>query len=131
MMLQSRRPGNYSKEYTQFDTVQKIKAVFSNQVRADLYSNERTLAMGDSRGKYQKLSHDSRGLFLFYRFNIGLKIRMGQLWRQNRALSTTLLLRMSSKVQGRIEDEEGPRKVHKWIFYASYLVLCYVYLCEG
>ena len=76
-ILFSRKSGRHSTTYTQYDTIRKLRTAFSNQVRAAPQSNKRTLAIGDTAGTYQRLGEDACGSFWYYRFNKGLKCRMG------------------------------------------------------
>ena len=131
MVLHSRLPGRYSKDHTQFDTIRQLRTAYSNQVKAAPQANWNTLAIGDSKGRYQRLGQDPCGSFWFYRFNIGLKNRMGQDWRPNRALSTKLLLKISSKAneKSRISDYKSER--YMWLVFLVYTMICYVTSLRG
>jgi hypothetical protein len=39
MVIQSRQPGRYSSEYTQFETIRKLRSAFSNHCRATAKAN--------------------------------------------------------------------------------------------
>ena len=117
MVLHSRLPGRYSKDHTQFDTIRQLRTAYSNQVRAAPQSNCNTLAIGDSKGRYQRLGQDACGSLWFYRFNLGLKNRMGQDWRPNRALSTSLLLKMLGKANEKSKDSETNSERHRWLVF--------------
>jgi hypothetical protein len=47
MLLASRKPGKYSKQYSQWDTIRKIRTVFSNQYKASPQFNRDIVALGD------------------------------------------------------------------------------------
>jgi hypothetical protein len=58
MVLQSCRPGKYSPDYTQFETIRKLRSVFFNHCWASAQSNCISLALGDQKGKYQHFLTD-------------------------------------------------------------------------
>jgi hypothetical protein len=93
MLLHSRRPGSYSDAYTQFDTIRTLKP-HSQTIgcRASAKANRTAMCLGDQKGKYQRFSTDPCSSFWFYRFVEGARIRMGQDWRPNKAISIELLL---------------------------------------
>jgi hypothetical protein len=47
---------------------------------------------GCSEGKYQRFSTDPCSSFWFYHFIEGVRLRMGQDWRPNKAISVKLLV---------------------------------------
>ena len=131
IVLLSRQKGRNSNNYMQYDTIRKLRTAFSNQVRAAPQANRRTLAIGDTAGKYQRLGEDACGSFWYYRFNLGLKCRMGQLWKPNRALSLPLLLSLLEKVEERIKGAFNDKDSHRWVVFSTYVVVCYVISLRG
>ena len=130
-ILFSRKSGRHSADYTQYATIRKLRTAFGNQVRAAPQANKRTLAIGDTAGLYQRLGEDICGSFWYYRFNKGLKARMGQLWKPNRALSTILLLELLKKVEGQIAEAVMGRDRHRWIIFSAYVTVCYTISLRG
>lgn len=131
MVMHSRMLGCRSKDNSQFDTVHQLRTTHTNQVRASPQSNRSTLAMGDAaRGNYQRLGKIHVVLFGF-RFNIGLKNRIGQNWRPNRALLIKLLLILLEKADERIDNINISGEMHKWIMFSTYTVVCYVVSLRG
>jgi hypothetical protein len=134
MLLHSRRPGRYSKEYTQFDTIRKLRTVFSNHCRATAQANRSSLAIGDTKGKYQRLGDDACSSFWFHRFIEGCKRRMGQDWRPNKAISKQLMIRVLLEAEHRIDAAPSQADLNRWIVFHSYALVCYVVSlrgCEG
>ena len=131
MVLHSRLSGRYPKDHTQFYTIRQLRTAYSNQVKTAPQSNCNTLAIGDSKGRYQRLGQDACGSLWFYRFNLGLKNRMGQDWRPNRALSTSLLLKMLGKANEKSKDSETKSERHRWLVFLAYAVVCYVTSLRG
>jgi hypothetical protein len=134
MLLHSRRPGSYSAAYTQFDTIRKLRTAFSNHCRASANVNRRSMALGDQKGQYKWCSSDPCSSFWFYRFIEGARIRMGQDWRPNKALSIDLLLATLESVKLKIREAVSLQDRNRWIVLHTYVVVCYTCSlrgCEG
>jgi hypothetical protein len=52
-VLASRRPGKYSENHTQWDSIRKYRTAFANHIRSSPQANCKPLALGDDRGKLQ------------------------------------------------------------------------------
>jgi hypothetical protein len=88
-------------------------------------------SLGDAKGNYQRFSTDPCGSFWFYRFNLGMKGRMGQDWRPNKGMSVELYLRVLDEVGLRIAGAPSPRDLNRWIVFHSYAVVLYVLSLRG
>jgi hypothetical protein len=130
-ILYSRRPGRHSNEYTQFDTVRKLRTAYSNHCRSTAQANRSSWAIGDTKGKYQRLGTDPCGSFWFYRFMEGLKRRMGQDWRPNKAISKALMLRVLIEADNRVEAAASPAEQNRWVVFYTYSMICYVVSLRG
>jgi hypothetical protein len=126
MLLNSRNPGRYSKNYCQWDTIRKLRTAFANQVRASPQANRKAVSMGDQDGKYQRLSTDSCASFWFYCFLEGCKRRMGQDWRPNQALSMPLMLAVLEMTNSCIDNAVSGEDTHQWIVFHVYTTISYV-----
>jgi hypothetical protein len=134
ILLHSRRPGSYSNAYTQFDTIQKLRTAFSNHCQASPKANRTTMSLGDQKGKYTRFSTDTCSLFWFYRFVEGARIRMGQDWRPNKALSIELLLLLLESTELKIQESVSLNDKSRGIVFHTYVVVCYTCSlrgCEG
>jgi hypothetical protein len=134
MLLHSRRPGSYSGAYTQFETIRKLRTAFSNHCRASAKANRTAMCLGDQKGKYQRFSTDPCSSFWFYRFVEGARIRMGQDWRPNKAISIELLLLLLESTELKIQEAESLGDRNRWIVFHAYVVTCYTCSlrgCEG
>jgi hypothetical protein len=131
ILLYSRRQGKHSRTNLQFDTIRKLRSAYSNHVRASPQSNREAIALGDSKGNYQRFSKDPCGSFWFYRFMKGMKSRMGQDWRPNKGMTTGLLLRVLEEANLRIDGSVSPRELNRWIVFHTYAVISYVLSLRG
>jgi hypothetical protein len=77
-LMYSRLPGRYNKTHCQFDTIRKLRSVYSYFIRASTQGNKVTYALCDSKGKYQRqrFNTDVCVSLLFERFQEGLKRQM-------------------------------------------------------
>ena len=56
--MQSIKPGKFSADYTQFQTIRKHQSTFGNQIRALAQPNARPVVSVDKKGKYQRITHN-------------------------------------------------------------------------
>ena len=131
MVLYSTRPGRHDRNYTQFDTIRKLRTVCGNFIRAYGNSNHLNLAMSDQKGGYQVISQDESASFWFKQFIIGTKNRMGQVWKPNRGMLTKLLLELIKVIEEKIENQIVAIDTHKWIVFSTYVTLTYVLSLRG
>ena len=131
ILLYSRREGQNS-ENLQYDTIWSFRTVYANYVRASPQGNVQSLALGDTHGKYQRLSTDPCSSLWFCRFMEGLKNRMGQVWLPNRAFSNELRDAFFEKVEEKIgnarEDED---QHHRWMVFGFYAMAVYILSLRG
>jgi hypothetical protein len=92
------------------------------------------MALGDQKGQYKRFSTDPCSSFWFYRFVEGARIRMGQDWRPNKALSIDLLLALLESAELKITEAVSLRDRNRWIVFHAYVAVCYTCSlrgCEG
>jgi hypothetical protein len=130
-VLYSRRPGRHTNEHTQFDTIRKLRTAYSNHCRSTAQANRESWAIGNTKGKYQRLVIDPCGSFWFFQFMEGLKRRMGQDWRPNKAITKPLMLRVLTEADNRVEGSASPEERNRWIVFYAYAMTCYVVSLRG
>jgi hypothetical protein len=131
MLLHSQRPGSYSESYTQFETVRKLRAAFSNHCRASAKANRISMALGDQKGRYLRFATDPSSLFWFYCFIEGARTRMGQDWRPNKAISINLLLLLIESADLEAREAVSLWDKNRWVVFHAYVVVCYTILLRG
>ena len=131
ILLYSERPGKYSKDHLQYDTIRKLRSSYSDFVRSSSAVNQVTLSMSDFSGNYQRLVTDPCGSLWFKRFMEGLRNRMGQLIKPNRALSHKLILELLKFVDVRFVSEIHQEDSHAWLVFQSYVTITYVLSLRG
>ncbi len=115
ILMQSRRPGRHGITHTQYETIRELRSTYSSHIRSLPVSNINNLAIVDQRGRYTHLGIDKCGSLWFIRFMIGLKYRMGNVWKPNKGLSHQPLLTVIWSVEERILEAEHSEEEHKWI----------------
>ena len=104
ILLYSLKKGNHDKTYTQFETIRKLRSVYSNHCRTLPLANKSQLSMVDAKGSYSRLSTDKCGSLWFQRFMSGCQKRMGIIWKPNTALSIPLLMLLMEEAEKNIEE---------------------------
>ena len=127
MVAKSLEPGRHSASHMQWDTIRKLRASYSNQIRAAAVSNSITLTLSNNKGSgYERLTADPCGSLWFNRFMTGCKNRMGQDCRPNRAISSELMVALLCLVEARITDAGTLEKRERWVMVGAYFYFCYV-----
>jgi hypothetical protein len=89
MLLKSREPGRYA-GYQQFESIRKLRAGYSNIYMASLAGSESLRTVGGEKSKFF-LNHCPTHSLWFERFARGCLSRMGQIVRQDRAVSLEVM----------------------------------------
>jgi hypothetical protein len=133
MLLALKRPGRYSEEYTQYDTIRKVRTAYSNFARSSVQANAGVLAFGDDRGRAQRLVQDPVSSYWFSRFFLGCKRRMGQDWRPNLAMSTELILEVLNRAKENLSHNNSCTNEEKqnWVTFGCYIATTYVLSLRG
>jgi hypothetical protein len=131
MVLDSTNPGRYARDHKQWDTVRKLRTVYSSHSKASPQENSSSLAFGDDKGRAHRLVSDKCSSYWFGRFFVGCKRRMGQDWRPNKAFSIDLITTTLEMITIRIAEATTPVMKHKWIVFGTYLVTTYVMSLRG
>ena len=119
MVLRSLNPGRYG-AYSQFDTIRKIRSVYSNSYMISSEGCDCATSSGRVGGKnfYTKCPTQS---FWFQKFNLGCLKRMGQIVKKDLAISIDILLHLLRV----IKDDIG--RVDGW--HRNLLVMAGAYSC--
>jgi hypothetical protein len=90
MLLKSTQPGRYDTSYTQFETLQKLRAAYSNFYHASAVSNATAMTLGRDTAKSFLTTCPTQSMW-FERFAKGCLKRMGQEVRQDLAVSIHIM----------------------------------------
>ena len=127
MVVSSLGAGRHVKSHKQFDTIRKLRTSFSNQVRAGREANANPITLSDAEGKsYQRFCRDACGSLWFHRFTVGCRIRMGQDWRPNQAISIELMHLLLARTELRVRTSLSEEERDKWLLAGGYFCICYV-----
>jgi hypothetical protein len=89
MVLKSRTPGQYA-HYQQFETIRKLRAGYSNVFMASVGGVQSLRTVGGERAKHY-LNQCPTHLLWFERFSKGCLSRMGQIVKQDLAISLDIM----------------------------------------
>jgi hypothetical protein len=104
MVLKSREAGRYA-DYQQYETIRKLRAGYSNIYQASLLGMSHLKIMGGDKAK-QCLSDCPTNSLWFERFSRGCLSRMGQIVKQDRAVSLPLMHALCSGLEEEWERAE-------------------------
>ena len=131
MLQYSRRPGKHAANHTQHDTFRKLKSAYGNWIRTTVPSNLNTWVAGDSEGKVNRIQKDISGSLWFHRFNLGIKFRMGSIWKPNKGFSINLLTEVLKRAEEKRAEQDSQHAKHTWTVFVTYSVLSYVLSLRG
>ena len=131
MVMHSCKPGKYSANYTQWDTIRKFRSSYATFARTTPQGCKEVLALADDKGQIERFVQDGTASYWFSRFFIGCKRRMGQDWRPNHAFSIELLEEIFCKIEERIEESDNAIERLKWITFAAYCAVTYTLSLRG
>ena len=112
-------------------TVRSFRMVYSNFVCAAPQSNVQPWSLGEPSGRYSRFGANPCGSLWLTRFMERMKIRMGQIWLPNRALSNNLRDEFFHQFQMRVDGEVDLESKHRWIVFQSYVICGYVVSLQG
>jgi hypothetical protein len=61
----------------------------------------------------------------------GLKQRMGQDWRPNKAISKALMIKVLEEAYHRVDGATSQEEQNRWIVFYTYAMTCYVVSLRG
>jgi hypothetical protein len=89
MIMKSREPGKYA-EYQQFESIRKLRAGFTNVYMTSVIGTESLRTVGGDKAKYFLNNCPTHSTW-FEKFSKGCLSRMGQVVKQDRAISLDLM----------------------------------------
>lgn len=131
ILMHSRQSGKYHASHVQFETIRRLRTSYSSHVRSTPGANVGQMCWVDKMGHYTRLAEDKCGSLWFNRFMVGLKMRMGQTLKQNKAMSNQLLLKLIQKAEGYITEDFRCEETAAWIVFVTYVVISYVVSLRG
>ena len=130
MLWDSLDEGQYA-DYKQFNTVRKLKSAVSNLWEASAIGGARTFCLSsEDKKKVTEFSTGPTQSRWFKRFKQGTKVRMGEIVKQNKALSREILHALLEVARERIAVERGDQQALT-ISVATYLVVCFCASLRG
>jgi hypothetical protein len=109
MLMKSTQPGRYDNEYTQFETLRKLRAAYSNFYHASATSANTAMTLGRDTAKSFLTTCPTQSMW-FEMFAKGCLKRMGQEVRQDLAVSIHVMKALQELLENEwhasLEDEK-------------------------
>jgi len=124
MLVASRGKGKYA-DYTQFQTIRKLRSAYSNLYEASAMGARDTLSLVSSvaMNTGQMTACPTQSSW-FTRFSLGCRKRMGQIVKQDLGISIEVFMALLDEFRIRIDEAEGDEKA-ELISVNAYTVLSY------
>jgi len=124
MLVKSTKPGRHNHAYTQFETMRKLCAAYSNMFHASARSNTETLTLGRDVSK-SFLTTCPTQYGWFERFSSGCLQRMGQGVKQDLAVSIQLMLAFQAGLESEWQDAQTTAKRVQLAMIGAYALIAY------
>jgi hypothetical protein len=131
MVDASRKPGRYSPNYTQFDTIRKYRSAYASFVRTTPQGNRLVIGLVNAKGHLQRFVQDPTITTWFQRFITGCERRMGNVWRPNIAFPIPLLLKIIQHSSARYNENSSPVENDRWLVFTTYCIITYTLSLRG
>lgn len=124
MLVKSTKPGRHNPEYTQFETMRKLRAAYSNMFHASARSNKETLTMGRDTAKSFLTTCPTQSSW-FERFCNGCLQRMGQEVRQDLAVSVRVMLAFQEEMELEWREPQTTKRRIQLAMIGSYALIAF------
>jgi hypothetical protein len=124
MLIKSTKPGRHNESYTQFETMQKLRAAYSNMFHALARSNIDTLTLGRDVAKLFLTTCPTQSSW-FERFSSGCLQRMGQEIRQDLAVSIQVILAFQEEMEKEWQEPQSTRRRIQLAMIGAYALIAY------
>jgi hypothetical protein len=124
MLVKSTKPGRHNPTYTQFETMRKLRAAYSNMYHASARSNINTVTLGRDTAKSFLTTCPTQSGW-FERFCNGCLKRMGQEVRQDLAVSIEVMLAFQSEMERDWQEEKTIEKRIQLAMIGAYALIAF------
>ena len=131
MVLHSTQAGRHNKKYVQFETIRQLRTCFGNFVKISSSNVHRGLTVDASMGLQRDILNSPTNSLWFRRFFSGCRSRMGQIYRPNLALPTSLIIALLHGISEELAKEESIIERFDLIIFGCCVVISHVLSLRG
>lgn len=131
IVMKSRQPGRNDASHTQYSTIRHLKGVYGNFVRASPSQSSVAISLGGTDGRYTRLNDDKCASIWFQKFMEGVRNRMGQVHKPNKAMEIDLFRNFMERTWSRYEVAPGLKDKDRWLTFYTYCLLSTVLSLRG
>jgi len=122
----SLREGRHSRTHLQYETVRRLRSAVANQYQSTAAGAGEPAVSTERRLGTSRLSHDPCDSLWFSRWSAGCRKRMGQDWRPDLAVSSSLMHLLLGSCRRRIDMANSLPELENWAMAGTYFCFCYV-----
>ena len=131
VLLYSLEPGRGGNKNCTFDTVRRMRSIFTNFVRATPQANLSNLSMCDEDGRFHRLNTDISGSYWFNCFIRGVEHRMGSESSSNQVMDVDLIKAVLERADEKIANAVCGEEENYWVVFHTYVTVTYVISLRG
>ena len=132
MLEKSLEKGRNDSSYMQYDTCRKLRSAAFNVFSATSSGNKTRYAMKSKDGRVSHLFQGSTQSLLMERFTLGMKSRMPQKTKRNKALVAEVVAEVLNRMEEELEDPQTEEERKREITMAGgYMVVTFGYSLRG
>ena len=131
MIVVSRYRGSHSSEYQQFDTIRKLRTLYSHLYESSGEAEPRRVTMRSERGTEFRTSDCPTQSLFFTRFMTGLLSRMGKDVRTDRALDVWILKVILNNLESEVLSSSDLVRNRDLLMVGFYLIICFTCSLRG
>ena len=126
------QPGVHSKSHQQYDTIRKLRSVYTSLHESSVWAEGHSLVFTGEKGRKYRTAHGEAESTFYKLFNQGLEKRMDRDVRSNLGLELGLLLRILHNLELEASIGVTPRWRRRFlIMVGGYLVISYAGSLRG
>lgn len=132
ILAASTKPGSYHKTHQQYDTIRKLRSVYTSIYQSSVWAEEHSLVFSGEKGRKYRTAHGETESFFYKVFNLGLEKRMDKDVRSNIGLEFGILLQMLDNVEGEMFARGTDRDRKRFlVMFGSFLAIGYAGSLRG
>lgn len=118
--------GSYSMTHQQYDTIRKLRSVYTSLYQSSVIGEEHSLVFAGEKGRKYRTAHGETESMFYKLFNQGLDKRMDKEKRSNLGLEFGILMEIMDRLERELVDPDTTRDRKRFlIVFGAFMVIGY------